>query len=239
MIKRLIRVMLLLLICTLAVSSIGCGKPKTPDVSQVPNSPTTPTPSTPVQPTSPSPQPAPQPVDLSVGGWSYFQFKEGQYLKYNIKSVRGLTGWASIEVKKNDKGEQVLVCMGNWGLSEFSVSNVLKPGVNGEDFAFALDTAASNALGSLFSISYVPFAEVKWEDGFVWIGKDEAIKVSQEEEYAGVTGRVMTYTSLNAFTQKEQKRVYCINLKYPLPLKLECPAANDTWIYELAEAKGF
>ena len=39
-------------------------------------------------------------VPQSAGGkWSYFKFKAGQYLKYELKTERGIKGWVSIKVE--------------------------------------------------------------------------------------------------------------------------------------------
>lgn len=237
------RILVLIMVLALLTSLLaGCGQPKTPDVAQTPNNPpvVTPPPVTPPPaPVTPPTPITPEPSDLSVGSWAYFSFKPGQFMKYNVTSTRGLTGWISVAVTETDKGELALLCEGNWGLGEFSETAILKPDMTGFDLAYSFeDVVATNALSSLLIIDGVPFEEVTWEEGFEWSSGDKSIKVTAIKEYAGVSGLVMTYTSKHWAKDTLETKTYCVNEKYPLPLSIECPAANDTWKYELVEVSG-
>ena len=239
-----IRILVLVMVLALLTSLLaGCGQPKTPDVAQTPNTPpvVTPTPVTPTPPPVNPPTPSTtEPSDLSVGSWAYFGFKPGQFMKYNVTSTRGLTGWVSVQATETDKGELALLCEGNWGLGEFSETAVLKPEMDGFYFTYSFeDVVATNALSTLLIIDGVPFEEVTWEEGFEWSSGDKSIKVTTTKEYAGVSGLVMAYTSKHSFSGQMQTKTYCVNEDYPLPLSVEAPAANDTWKYELVEVDGF
>ena len=170
--------------------------------------------------------------------WSYFEFKSGQYFKYQLISERGLEGWVSIKVEDGGNSTFNITLAGNW-MGEFSETAKLESGMSPMDFVYSVENfQIPNAMGSILMVDSEIIENAIWKDGFKWAQDDKSIEVSGTQEYAGILGLVMTYTSTHFATKKVQKKIYCINTDLPLPLYLQCPAANDTWMYELIEIKG-
>jgi hypothetical protein len=172
----------------------------------------------------------------SSGKWSYFQFKSGQFLKYEMKSERGLSGWLSIKVEDGSPGGLNVTLAGKW-TGEFSETAKLKPGMSPFEFVYSFkNVQIPNAAGSLLNIDSVLVDNTTWKDGFRWTQGDQSIEVKGEKECAGIKGLLVLYTSKSF--GRVQKKTYCVNPRVPLPLYAEVPAANDTWTYELVESKG-
>jgi len=170
--------------------------------------------------------------------WSYFEFKPGQFFKYKLTSERGLEGWVSVKVEDGEGDALNITLTGNW-MGEFSETVKLEPGMAPMDFVYSVeDFQIPNAMGSLLMVDSEILQNVTWKDGFKWVQGDKSIEVSGTQEYAGIQGLVMTYTSTHFATKKVQKKIYCVDPEIPLPLYLQCPAANDTWMYELIEVNG-
>lgn len=170
--------------------------------------------------------------------WSYFEFKSGQFFKYQLTSERGLEGWVSIKVEDGGDQNFNITLAGNW-MGEFSETAKLKPGMSAQDFVYSVQNfQIPNVMSSLFIVDSVITDNVTWKDGFKWTQGDKSIEVSGTQEYAGIQGLVMTYSSQHFVTKQVQKRIYCVCLDLPLPLYLQCPAANDTWTYQLIEVNG-
>ena len=170
--------------------------------------------------------------------WSYFEFKSGQYFKYQLTSERGLEGWVSVKVEDGEGDALNITLTGNW-MGEFSETAKLEPGMAPMDFVYSVeDFQIPNAMGSLLMVDNEIIENATWKDGFTWTQDDKSIKISGTQEYAGIQGLVMTYTSTHFATKKVQKKIYCVDPEIPLPLYLQCPAANDTWMYELIEVNG-
>jgi len=170
--------------------------------------------------------------------WSYFEFNSGQFFKYKLTSERGLEGWVSIKVEDGEGDALNITLAGNW-MGEFSETAKLEPGMSPMDFVYSVENfQIPNAMGSLLMVDNEIIENATWKDGFKWAQDDKSIEVSGTQEYAGVQGLMMTYTSTHFATKKVQKKIYCVNPDLPLPLYLQCPAANDTWTYELIEIKG-
>jgi hypothetical protein len=173
----------------------------------------------------------------SSGKWSYFQFKPGQFLKYEMKSERGLSGWLSIRIEDGSPGGLNVTLAGKW-TGEFSETAKLKPGMSAFEFVYAFKNVdIPNAAGSLLNMDAVLVDNTTWKDGFHWAQGDQSIEVKGEKECAGIKGLLVAYTSKNF--GRVQKRTYGVNSRIPLPIYAEVPAANDTWTYELVESKGF
>ncbi|MBN2246929.1 MAG: hypothetical protein JW755_13915 [Candidatus Aminicenantes bacterium] len=183
---------------------------------------------------------ADQPVGQSaLAKWSYFEFKSGQFFKYQLKSERGLEGWVSIKVEDGEGDALNITLAGDW-MGEFSESAKFEPGTAPMEFVYSVeDFQIPNAMGSLLMVDSEIIENVIWKDGFTWSQDDKSVKVSGTQEYAGIQGLLMTYTSTHFATKKVQKNIYCVNPDLPLPLYLQCPAANDTWTYTLIEAAGY
>ena len=170
--------------------------------------------------------------------WSYFEFKPGQFFKYKLTSERGLEGWVSVKVEDGGSGAFNVTLAGNW-MGEFSETAKLEPGTAPMDFVYSVENfQIPNAMGSLLMVDSEIIQNVTWKDGFKWVQGDKSIEVSGTQEYAGIQGLVMTYTSTHFATKKVQKKIFCVNPELSLPLYLQCPAANDTWSYELIEVTG-
>jgi hypothetical protein len=182
---------------------------------------------------------ADQPAGQSTSEkWSYFEFKSGQYFKYQLTSERGLEGWVSIKVEDGGDGVFNITLAGKW-MGEFSETAKLKPGMSAQAFVYSVQNfQIPNVMSSLFIVDSVITNNVTWEDGFKWAQGDKSIEINGTQEYAGLNGLVMTYSSQHFVTKKVQKMTYCVNLDLPLPLYLQCPAANDTWTYQLVEVNG-
>ncbi len=171
------------------------------------------------------------------GKWSYFQFKPGQYLKYDMKSERGIQGWLSIKIEDGGSGVLNVTVAGKW-TKDFSETAKLKPKMSAFDLAYAFkDSEITNAASSILNIDAAVVDNTEWKDGFKWAKGDSSIEVKGEKECAGVKGLVAVYTS--KLFGRVQKKTYAVNPSLPLPLYAQVPAANDTWTYELAEKKGF
>jgi len=175
----------------------------------------------------------------SLGGWRHFDFKPGQYMRYNVTTLRGLEGWLSIEVDRDKDRNLELTMEGNWAGGDIAETATLKPDMKPFDFTYSLGFEAVNLTSPLFIISNLPLDEVKWEEGYQWEEGDRSLEISGEKTYAGVTGHVVTSQAPHSSTREIQNNEYVINPVFPLPLFVECPAANDTICYELAEASGF
>lgn len=176
----------------------------------------------------------------AMGGWKHCDFKPGQFMKYSVTSARGLEGWVSIQVDSGEGGNLDLTIEGNWVLGgDISETATLVRGMVPFDFVYTLSTDASNLLSSLFILDNIPFHQVKWEEGYRWEEEAKILEVGEEETYAGVAGRAVTYEAPHAFTGETQNYKYVVKLDCPLPLFVETPAANDTWYYELTEVSGF
>jgi hypothetical protein len=172
----------------------------------------------------------------SSGKWSYFQFKPGQFLKYEMKSERGLSGWLSIRIEDGSPGGLNVTLAGKW-TGEFSETAKLKPGMSAFELVYAFkNVEIPNAAGSLLNIDAVLVDNTTWKDGFHWTQGDHSIEVKGEKECAGIKGLLVSYTRKNF--GRVQKSTYCVNSRIPLPIYAEVPAANDTWTYELVESKG-
>lgn len=172
----------------------------------------------------------------NAGKWSYFKFKPGQFFRYQMKSARGLTGWASIKLEDGGNGVLNVTLAGKW-TKEFSETVKMKPGMSGFDFIYsAKDSEITNALASLMNVDAAVIDNTTWRDGFKWTQGDRSIEVVGQKEYAGVKGLVATFSS--KLFGRVQKQTYCVNTNLPLPIFVEVPAANDTWTYELVEKRG-
>jgi len=170
--------------------------------------------------------------------WSYFEFKPRQFFKYKLTSERGLEGWVSVKVEDGEGDALNITLTGNW-MGEFSETVKLEPGMAPMDFVYSVeDFQIPNAMGSLLMVDSEILQNVTWKDGFKWVQGDKSIEVSGTQEYAGIQGLVMIYTSTHFATKKVQKKIYCVDPEIPLPLYLQCPAENDTWMYELIEVNG-
>ena len=166
----------------------------------------------------------------ALGGWKHFNFKPGQFMKYSVTSARGLEGWASIMVDSGEGDNLDQTIEGYRGIGEdISETATLVRGMMPTDFTYTISSDASNLLSSLFNATNIPFHQVEWTEGHRWEDGEIILEVGGEETYAGVTGRVVSYEAPHAFTGEPQNYIYVINLDYPLPLFVECPAANDTW----------
>jgi len=173
----------------------------------------------------------------SSGKWSYFKFKPGQFLKYEMKSERGLKGWLSIKVEGESQGILSVTLAGKWADAEFSETVPLKPKMSAFDLVYSFkNVEILNAAGSLLNIDAAVVDNTTWENGFHWAQGDQSIDVKGERECAGIKGLLVVYSSKTF--GRVQKRTYCVNSNFPLPLYAEVPAANDTWTYELVESKG-
>ncbi len=176
----------------------------------------------------------------SMGGWKHCDFKPGQFMKYSITTERGLEGWISVRVDSGEGDDLDLTIEGNWVLGEdISETATFSRGTDPFYFVHSLSVEASNLLSNLFDLTGIPFAEVKWEEGYRWEEGDKTLAVGGEETCAGLTGLVVTYEAPHAFTGEAQNYKYVIKPDFPLPLFVETPAANDTWYYELIEVSGF
>lgn len=170
--------------------------------------------------------------------WNYFQFKAGQFFKYQIKSERGLSGWVSIKVEAGEEGAQNIAIAGEW-MGEWSETAILNPDMSAFDFIYSMENfEIPNVVANLMIVDEDIVQNTVWKEGFNRAEGDKTIKVGQTQSIAGIQGLVMTYTSKHFATQKTETRTYCVNPDLPLPLSVKCPAANDTWIYELIELKG-
>jgi len=168
--------------------------------------------------------------------WSYFKFQSGQFFRYEMKSERGLQGWLSVKIDAESPGVLNVTVSGKW-TSEFSETAKLKPGMSGFDLVYAFKNPdIPNAAGSLLNVAAVVVDNTTWKDGFVWTQGDNSIEVKGERECAGIKGLLATYSSKSF--GRVQKRTYGVNANIPLPIYAQVPAANDTWTYELVEAKG-
>jgi hypothetical protein len=168
--------------------------------------------------------------------WSYFKFQTGQFFKYEMKSERGLQGWLSVKIDAESPGVLNVTVAGKW-TAEFSETAKLKPGMSDSDLVYAFkNIEIPNAAGSLLNVAAVVVDNTTWKDGFTWTQGDNSIEVKGERECAGIKGLLATYSSKSF--GRVQKRTYGVNSKIPLPIYVHVPAANDTWTYELVEAKG-
>lgn len=168
--------------------------------------------------------------------WSYFKFQPGQFFRYEMKSERGLKGWLSVKVETESPGVLNVTVAGKW-TAEFSETAKLKPGMSAFDLVYAFkNIEIPNATGSLLNVAAVVVDNTTWKDGFTWTQGDNSIEVKGERECAGIKGLLATYSSKSF--GRAQKRTYGVNSKIPLPIYAQVPAANDTWTYELVEAKG-
>jgi len=172
-----------------------------------------------------------------AGKWSsYFKLKSGQFFKYQMKSERGLAGWASIKIDDAGGGALNVTLAGRW-TKDFSETVRMKPGMSAFDFIYAAkDMQITNALAGLVNVEASVIENAQWKDGFKWAQGDSSIVVSGQKECAGVKG--LCATSSSKSFGRAQKRTYCVNPDLPLPIFVEVPAANDTWTYELVEKKG-
>jgi hypothetical protein len=160
----------------------------------------------------------------SSGKWSYFKFKPGQYLKYEMTSERGLKGWLSIKIEEGGNGV-------------FNVTIAGKPGMSAIDLVYVFkNDEIPNAASNLLDIDAIVVDNTTWKDGFKWTKGDNSIEVKGERECAGMKGLLAVYT--RKVFGRIQKSTYGVNSDLPLPLYAEVPAANDTWTYELVEVKG-
>ncbi len=170
------------------------------------------------------------------GKWSYFQFKPGQYLKYDMKSARGIQGGLGIKVEDGGKGVLNVTVSGKW-TKDFSEMAKLKPGQSAFDLAYAFkDIEITNAASSLLDVDAAVVENTVWKDGFKWAQGDNSIEVKGEKECAGVKGLLAVY-AYKTFG-RVQKKTFGVNAGLPLPIYVEVPAANDTWTYTLVEKKG-
>jgi hypothetical protein len=171
--------------------------------------------------------------------WSYFEFKSGQFFKYKLTSERGLEGWVSIKVEEGEGDALNITLAGDW-LGEFSETAKFEPGTAPMEFVYSVENfEIPNAMGSLLMVDGAIIENVIWKDGFTWSQDDKSAEVRGTQEYNGIQGLVMTFTSTHFATKEVRKRIYCVNPDLPLPLYLQCPAANDTWTYTLIEAAGY
>lgn len=175
----------------------------------------------------------------NIGGWAYFNFQPGQYFYYEVSSDRSGDGWVSITVEEGSDDTLDITCAGNWGLGEFSDTATLTKDMDGWDLSMTLSPEGSNAMSSLLDISSVAWENVYWELGTEVTSGDKSYTVSEEADYAGIIGMVMVHKYKHFITKEDQQRTYCVNLDVPLPIYVECPAANDTWRYQLTEIEGF
>jgi len=170
------------------------------------------------------------------GKWPYFKFKSGQFFRYEMKSERGLKGWLSVKIEDGGNGIFNVTLAGKW-TGEFSETAKLKPGMSAFDLVYAFkNVEIPNAAGSLLNIAAVVVDNTTWKDGFKWTQGDTSIEVKGERECAGIKGLLVTCSSKSF--GRVQKRTYCVNSNFPLPIYAEVPGANDTWTYELVERKG-
>ena len=172
----------------------------------------------------------------SSGKWSYFKFKPGQYLKYEMTSERGLKGWLSIKIEEGGNGVFNVTIAGKW-MKEFSETAKLKPGMSAFDLVYVFkNDEIPNAASNLLNIDAIVVDNTTWKDGFKWTKGDNSIEVKGERECAGMKGLLAVYTS--KVFGRIQKSTYGVSFNLPLPLYAEVPAANDTWTYKLVEVKG-
>ena len=168
--------------------------------------------------------------------WSFFKFQPGQFFKFEMKSERGLQGWLSVKIDAESPGVLNVTVAGKW-TAEFSETTKLKPGMSAFDLVYAFkNIEIPNAAGSILNVDAVVVDNTTWKDGFTWTKGDNSIEVKGERECAGVKGLMATYSSKSF--GRVQKRTYGVNSSIPLPIYAQVPAANDTWTYELVEAKG-
>ncbi len=169
--------------------------------------------------------------------WSYFQFKPGQFLKYDLKADRGLKGWLSIKIEDGGNGVLNVTIAGMW-TKAFSETAKLKPGKSAFDLAYSFkDNEIPNVASSILDVDAAVVDNTVWKDGFKWTKADRSIEVKGEKECAGMKGLLAIYMSKSF--GRVQKKTFGVNLSLPLPLYAEVPAANGTWTYELVETKGF
>jgi hypothetical protein len=174
-------------------------------------------------------------AQTGAGRWDYFKFKPGQYFKYQMKSARGLSGWASFKIDDGGNGVLNVTLAGKW-TKDFSEVVKLKPGMQAFNFInSAKDIEITNAMSSLVSVDF-PVENLALKEGFKWAQGDQSMEVAGQKEYAGIKGFMVTYNSKSF--GRAQKRTYCISPNVPLPIFVEVPAANDTWTYELVEKRG-
>lgn len=170
--------------------------------------------------------------------WSHFAFKPGQFFKYTLTSQRGLSGWVSVAVAGGEGKALNITLAGSW-MGDFSETAVLEPGMSAMDFVYSMeDFNIPNAMGSLLMADSEITGSPVCQEGFEKTAGDKSIKVRGTCEYAGIKGLTVNFQSKHFATGKIEKRVYCLKHDLPLPLYVQCPAANDTWTYELTEVKG-
>jgi len=103
---------------------------------------------------------------LHASGWAYFQFKPGQTLRYEVKSERGLSGWAKIKVAAGEQGSLDITISGDW-LGEYEETATLSPGMSVMDFIYSFENfEVVNAVVTLLNVDGAIAAETRFEGGF-------------------------------------------------------------------------
>ena len=176
---------------------------------------------------------------LRASGWAYFRFKPGQTLRYEVKSERGLSGWAKIAVAAGKQGSLDITISGDW-LGEYEETATLSPDMSVMDFIYSFeDFQVVNAVVTLLNVDEAIAEKSVFQEGFSWSEGDKSIVIGGKGSFAGVDGWMVTFRSKNAMSGKMTESTYCINEGMPLPINATCPAANDVWTYTLVETGGF
>ncbi len=169
--------------------------------------------------------------------WDYFNLADGQYFRYQISSERGLKGWVELKANTAEKDSLDIEITGKWN-SEFSETIRLEPGMSAIDFVFSAENfEIANILSNLINIDSFITENAIFREGFSFSEGDKSLEINGIKECGGIKGMVLKYNYVHSMTRKQENATYSINIKIPLPVYAEFMAANDTWIYELAEYK--
>lgn len=174
---------------------------------------------------------------LSAQSWTGGQFKAGQYFKFTVNSERGLSGWVSLRFAPAAGANLELLVEAEW-MGAFSEKLLLKPGMTSFDLVYsATNPSVPNLLASLLVLDKALLENTQLKTGFSWKQGKSGIVVESMKTVAGLAGYLVVYETVHAFTGRARQVQVALKPGFPVPLFVKCPAANDTWTYQLETSR--
>ncbi len=179
--------------------------------------------------------------------WEAFHFKAGEHLKYTISINDGsqtTEGWFSYDFSDAGGGKLNLAYAGSYAEQAFSGTVQ----VSGEN---ALSDLQSGLTSDPFAMmALIPLVMIPWDyyfadrdliEGNTWTysagGASVTFKVAGTATYAGIEGRVGTWTATNEGVTTTAE--FCVSPSFPMALHVKVNDPTSTFEYTLTEASGF
>jgi len=160
--------------------------------------------------------------DIEAAEWGIYEFKPGQYFKYELTSG-GKSGWYTLTVSDASDGKLKFEWEGEYDGSSFSssVTAGAEEAVANMFMSMAMSPAAEVLLGTIWAQWWMPFfagTEFSVGSGWSasWEGESVSFEVVSTETYAGVEGYVVEWRKNDELVSR-----VCVAPNVPLALKTE------------------